>query len=330
MRSKQTIKCKICGGNTRSYITHLFDDRYGAPGKYDIYRCSTCGFGSTKPELKSEWIGKFYARYYPLLSYTPTTVTKSVNIPSQFRAWFNGTDNTAHWHIKPQTKVLDIGSASGVSLLEIKRLGAEAYGVEPDPNAQGIAKKLKLKVYKGFITDNPFPEIKFDYITASQVIEHDPDPKSFLLAAKSKLKENGLIILSFPNFDALYRKIFGKRWLHYHVPYHINFFTSESLTKLAAFTGLKIVKKRTITPNLWTLMQLRMLIVNTQEGTPNPLWNEKFQKQLLNKSNTQQALLSRLIPFASFPLAVLNRLLDIFCQGESFLIFLEYDKNAEE
>lgn len=318
------IFCIICHRPTGPIYNNLYDDRYGAIGKHAIYRCVSCGFGRTIPGLSIDKISKFYSKYYPLLSVNPSLLKKSVHIPSKVMLWLKGNDNTAHFHIKPDSTVLDIGSGTGLSLLEIERIGGKAYGIEPDPNAQRIAKKLHLPVHQGFVTDNPFPKLKFDYITASQVLEHDPTPGKFLIEAKNKLKKNGQIILGFPNMDALNRKIFGRRWLHWHVPFHLNFFTQKSLIILAKSTGLKIVKIRTITPNLWTILQLRMLLEASKEGKPNPIWvsNQKKSNGNKNLNSIVMNFLLILLPIGYIGIMIMNRIVDILGLGESFLVFL--------
>lgn len=321
------MTCKICGNKLHVYLKDLFDDRYGAIGKHTIYRCISCGFGRTIPGLTKDKISRFYSRYYPLLSVNPTILKNSNSIPSKEMLWLKGNDNTSHFHIKPDSAVLDIGSGTGISLLEIEKLGGKAYGVEPDSNAQRIAKKLHLSVYQGFITDNSFPKLKFDYITASQVWEHDPNPSSFLIAAKSKLKKNGQIILSFPNIDSLYQKIIGRWWLHWHVPYHLNFFSKKSLFILAKSTGLKIVKMRTITPNLWTILQLRMLLTVSKEGIPNPIWVPNKSRSSGNKelNNILMNIFIIFLPIGYIGIMIINRIVDLLGLGESFLLFLEKD-----
>lgn len=312
----------ICKSSYKISQKNLSDDRYGAPGKYSIYKCKNCGFGRTKPVLDQKDIGQFYAKYYPLESITAEQVKKEINIKPRWLAWLIGTSNTAHWWIKPKSSVLDIGSASGISLMEIKKLGGEAYGVEPDSNAQKIAKKLNLNVYKGLITDNPFPGKKFDFVTASQVLEHDSNPKTFLKAIREKIKKNGVVILSFPNYDSVYQKIFGKKWINCHVPYHCNFFTKISFIKIAKLTGYKIIKIKTVSPNLWTILQIRRLLTKPEEGKKSAIW--KVQNKSLG--GVTIIILRLLLNIILVILIPVNRLIDLFGQGDSFVVFLKKDE----
>lgn len=317
------MRCLICNNTMRLIQKGLFDDRYGAPGRHNIYRCANCGFGRISPGLSPREIGEFYAKYYPLGATTLEAVKASVSVPPRWQSWLAGTNNIAHQYVRTGQEVLDIGSASGVSLLEIKKLGGIPFGIEPDPNAAKLAKKLKLNVFTGFITDNPFPEKQFDMITASQVLEHASDPEVFLKSVSNRLKPSGVAALSFPNFNAFYRKLCGRRWLHWHIPYHYNFFTKNSFEQLAEEAGLKVTSIRTITPNLWTLIQLRSLLDYPKEGKMGAVWAAQHSKQPARAKHTGVHLIGRLL---LLPIALVNRVIDLLGQGESLLVFLQKDK----
>lgn len=320
-------KCIICQGKMLLYYEILFDDRYGAPGSYAIYKCNGCGYMTTVPSLKKNEIGMFYNKFYPMSKLSSKDVLKQINTKNKLLMWLEGINNTSHHYVTQNNDVLDIGSANGVSLLEIKGQGARAFGVEPDPHAKKIAKELGLNVFTGFITGNPFKGRKFDYITASQVIEHEPDPNKFLKALRSRLKNNGKIILSFPNNGSFYQYIFGIRWIHWHVPYHINHFSKKSFLILAKKNGLKVTKLKTITPNLWTLLQIRSLFYKPIIGKPSPVWTKlKNKKAKKNNKNYVSALLNTVLPKLFLILIIpINRFIDLLGLGESFLVFL--DKN---
>jgi len=319
-------KCLVCYRKYDLLHPDLFDDRYSSQGKYDILVCINCGFGRTIPTLDKKKISKFYSKFYPLSNTFPEDVQKAANIKPFWHDWLMGNDYIAHRHIKKGSKVLDVGSGNGVSLLEIAKLEGKPYGVEPDPHAHVIAKKLYLNVQKGFITDNPFPQIKFDFITATQVLEHEPDPELFLQAAYKKLSPKGQVILSFPNINSLYRKIFGRYWLHWHVPYHINFFSKNSFSILAGRCNFKITVVKTVTNNLWTLLQLSMLVIKPIEGKTSPIWAtqhlEKKEKQALNFKLRKYTFEG--VKLLSFPfIALFNRIIDIFGQGDCIYVVLE-------
>ncbi|MDI6716900.1 MAG: class I SAM-dependent methyltransferase, partial [Actinomycetota bacterium] len=165
----------------------------------------------------------------------------------------------------------------------------------------------------------------FDLITLSQVIEHIPDPLQLLLSLKDKLKSNGKIILSCPNANALNRRILGRRWLHWHVPYHLNHFTKTSIGLLLRQAGLEIISIRTITPNLWSVLQLRSLLTSPEEGCRDTSWdlakngsNQERQKTILECISLKAINISfrkNGIVFAPY-----NRIVDALGLGESLLV----------
>jgi len=313
-------KCPICEGGTFWKINDLFDERYGAKGKYSIEFCVNCGFGKTYPPIKDKDIPQFYSEHYPLRKVTSEGVVALVDKSSLFKRWLLGTNNVAHFYVPNGKKVLDIGSASGVSLLEMQANGIEAYGVEPDPNGQKLAKKLGLKVFKGLITDNPFPRQKFDYVTASQVLEHCSDPILFLSCAKEKLNNSGKVIFSVPNCDSIFRKVFGRRWINWHIPYHLNHFSKKSIFFLAEKVDLRLEKIKTITPNVWTAYQLAGLFNQAKEGITNPLWTGKDSNGFLDR--LKLGWNQFFIKMMTILVTPVNRLVDLFGFGDSLLIVL--------
>lgn len=315
MQSINPPNCPYCHHKSKLIQTGLYDDRYGAPGQHNVYQCRQCGYGQTLPGLTKSSIGNFYKRYYPLNHVNLKTLVSHPQPPTSVLRWILGLGHTCHWHTKPGMKVLDIGSGSGRSLIEINAMGGDAYGVEPDPTAQQIARKLKLRVHQGFITDKPFPGIKFDLITASQVIEHEPDPLSFLRSAHSKLKVGGKLILSTPNLSSMGRKLYGPRWINWHIPYHLSFFSKATFIQLAKSCGYKVITIKTVTPTLWSVIQWEML------SNPIPAIGKSNEVWTGYTNYSRYTYLRKLIYYA---LAVpYSRIVDCLGFGESLVVLLK-------
>lgn len=268
--------CKLCQSTSIVYLSDLFDDRYGYPGYFTVYRCTNCGFGQTVPELTGPALGELYTNYYPRKDITVSSVQGSAAPVKQawfgLRSWWRGTDNTCHWHIQPHTKVLDIGCGSGVSLLEIQALGAEAYGTEEDRNVEKIAQALGLKIFFGDIMQAGYPDQFFDTITMSQLLEHISDPVQFLKNVKTKLKPTGQVVMSFPNIDGSQQQHTGRKWINWHIPFHVNFFTRQSIQQVAEQAGFTIQTVRTITPNVWIQLQLQANQAKLVMGQASTVW----------------------------------------------------------
>jgi 2-polyprenyl-3-methyl-5-hydroxy-6-metoxy-1,4-benzoquinol methylase len=314
------MKCKICDKKTKIWYRKLFDDRHGYTGYFDIYKCPNCGFAITNPQITKNKIINLYTKYYPRQNLNLENIKRSnYKKIDRFEIWKKGLLNTCEYWIKEKSKVLDVGSGLGYGLLRLEEaMKCKAYGIDPDANAKRFANKFKLNFHHGFIEDNPFKNIRFDYVIANQVLEHTDNPIRFLNICKSRLNKNGKIILSFPNTNGLHRIIFGRNWLHWHVPYHLNHFNLSSIKELTNKSGLKIEKIQTITPNMWTNLQIRRILSKPENGIRDTFWdgNNKNNNTII-KSKTYSKL-TRFLENNNY----LNRLVDLLGFGESFLVIL--------
>lgn len=325
METSNAPICKICGETTRLFQSNLFDDRYGYPGKFNVFVCNSCGCGQTQPEMSGKALDDLYTNYYPRKDITKESVQASANwkpgtMARMFR-YLHGTNNTCHYAVQPGTRVLDVGCGNGASLLEIQRMGAEAFGTEQDRNVEKIANELNLKIFFGNVEDADYPNEYFDTITLSQVLEHIPKPIDFLSFLATKLKPGGNIIMSFPNINSIYQKKSGKRWINWHIPYHLNFFSEQSLNVLAEKTHLRIKKIMTITPNVWVALQERNNRFSPTPGKPSPVWtNVSEEKKSTVWKQRFEALRGLAISLLKVPLL---RVRDHSMKGDSFLVIME-------
>ncbi|WP_207388086.1 class I SAM-dependent methyltransferase [Hylemonella gracilis] len=282
------------------------------------------------PRLTEADLPALYSQYYPrrnidfdLLEKESALVGKK---HARFKRWLAGTDNQGHYLAKPGQRVLDIGSGSCLSLLELRQLGVEPFGVEADPNVAVIAQRYGLNVHIGSIHDDPFPGQVFDLITLNQVIEHVPDPAALLRVVRDRLAPGGRIVLSFPNVSSWQRRLSGTRWINWHAPYHQHHFSRRSFALLARQQGYEVVNARSITPNLWTLLQLRAIGRAPDVGVASNAWQSgrapgagrpSFARRLKN------ALLRRLRTVVGGLLVVVNRIVDRLGAGDSLLVVLK-------
>lgn len=317
------MKCKICFSKLETKYKGLFDDRHGYPGKFDIAKCENCGFMQTEPQLSFKKLSYIYTNYYPKRDADIESVINAAkNMPTKKEIFQKGLGTTCHFQTKRGQNVLDIGCGTCQSLIEIKKLGGKAWGLDPDKNSQKVAIALKLNFHLGTIHDFKQPENFFDLITASQVLEHEADPLSFLIECKKYLKRSGRIILSFPNTNALSSMIWGKKWLHFHIPYHLNHFNKKAFEILAKNSGLKIKSIKTVTPNLWTILQIKSFLNNVKIGERDTTWdggsNENGPK---NKLSITQKLLLKIHPLLE-RILIINRIIDSLDLGDSLVVVL--------
>lgn len=139
-------------------------------------------------------------------------------------------------------KLLDVGCGTGWATNFWKENGFEVTGLEPSA-ARGkvIADKYGFDVHPVYIEEFP-TTIKYDVLTFRHIIEHLEDPAAILAKAKNLLNEGGLVMVVVPNIDAIGRHLFQEHW-EWVLPWHTQFFNSDSLCTLLENSGFTIEKK---------------------------------------------------------------------------------------
>lgn len=327
------MKCPICDNFIFKKLFDLHDDRYGEPNLYSVKECKECGHFCTFPRIENEGLSKLYGTFYPRKNIDLKSIINEAKIESKkfsaFFRWLKGTNNQGQFHTKKDDFFLDIGCGSGVSLIEAEKLGAKAFGLEADPNITKISQTLNLNIFQGDLEESPFKDIKFDLIILNQVIEHIPEPDILLKRLTTKLTKNGLLIISFPNVNSIWRFLFRERWINWHVPYHLHHFKAKNFSILLNKCGFQIIKKKSITPYVWSLMQIRNILKPIQIGEKNEKWMSYKPSNTINKTdndifNKIKNLFKILIKILIIvPITIFNRFIDLFGFGDSLMFFIQ-------
>lgn len=328
------MACPVCTEIGAAVLRRAYDDRYGQPDLFNLVRCTHCGHVMTSPRLRESDLGGLYSTYYPRkyvnVEDLKREAMRSVAPWARLRRWWAGTDNQGQYAVRPGELMLDIGCGSGLSLLEARALGAEVRGVEADPNVRRIADELGLRIHIGSLLDEPFAGEQFDLVVLNQVIEHVPDPGLTLDRLRSRLRRGGRIVLVFPNAESFWRRLSGDRWINWHVPYHLHHFRRAGFGRMAARLGYQVRSVRTITPNLWTILQIRASRIRVEPGEPSPIWSVSappVQGQAASpqvrrvavrvlRGIARRAVLVGLM----LPIALVNRLVDLMGWGDSVMV----------
>jgi 2-polyprenyl-3-methyl-5-hydroxy-6-metoxy-1,4-benzoquinol methylase len=206
--------------------------------EYDIKRCSACGSMYVVTLPTPEALAAIYTSdsYYEL----PPDSMRRIVEENQRR--LNLIQN-----IKPTGRFLDIGCAQGLLLDEANQAGYQTFGIEPTwKNAEEAAKKGHS------ISNNRLDEFvdqcgedRFDVITCLDVIEHIDNPKAFLNLASSLLAQDGLMVVSTPNFSCIVERLLGANAPYMTPPEHVTFLTVNGMRQLAFACGLNVLSFHT-------------------------------------------------------------------------------------
>lgn len=310
-------KCPICKQQHMHTDKQLYDDRYGYPGLFSLLTCNLCGHVFLQGDFPPELLRDLYSNYYPRSKFELEDHRPYLEAGG-FKAWFDGEKSSTFRWVPENVRVLDIGCGFGESLGYHQARGCDVYGVEADENIRRVADRFGYKVHVGLFDPSVYEGDYFDYVTMSQVIEHVTDPVQTLRGIARILKPGGVAILSTPNASGWGARLFGRRWINWHAPYHLHFFSGRSMRLAAAQAGLEVERTVTLTPSAWLHYQWIHLISYPLPGKPSVFWAPGGKWTL-----PQKAVLKVLSVMHRCKVDhVITRLFDALGYGDNRLYFL--------
>lgn len=249
--------CLDCGGSLRAVLRRLEDTRFGAKGAYDIAACEKCGLEQTVPRPSAEALAALYEAHYNFGGSRPDSAYSRLRqalFNSVFYRLWLAIDGDISFHgvraKRPGQRLLDIGCNEGRGLALYRGNGFEVEGIELNRVAAEEARKRGFTVH-GEGPENHRPERPYDVVVLSNVLEHALDPRRMLAHIGRLLAAGGALWVSCPNSESWLRRLFGRHWINWHVPYHISHFSAATLKALLDETGFKAEETRHATPALW-------------------------------------------------------------------------------
>ncbi|MEI6287099.1 MAG: class I SAM-dependent methyltransferase [Bacillota bacterium] len=311
------IRCPICRFDNCDKRFTLFDDRYGFPGDFELLCCPNCGHQFLECEFSENMLNDLYTNYYPrstfkVENYQPLKENRG------FGAWLNGVGRSAYCYVSKNVRVLDIGCGFGEALGYHKARGCEVYGVEADENIKRVADLYGFNVHLGLFDPDQYEQGFFDYVTMDQVIEHMLDPVETLCGVERIVKHGGRLILSLPNPEGWGAWLFGKKWINWHCPYHVQHFSEKSMAVAAEKAGLIIESTKTITSSDWLDFQWRHLLTYPQIGQKSVFWSYSYEFSFVQK------ILWRILNIVHrFKINhIVTRIMDVLGKGDGRIYFL--------
>jgi len=274
--------CPICASKKSLFYHNLYDDRYGCPGLFDLYSCVECGHKHLKAKFSDEQLASLYNTYYPRVTFNVKNISP-LKGEKGFRAWLDGENSFAYRWVPRNVRILDIGCGFGETLGYHMERGCEVFGVETDVNVQLVADKFGCTFHAGLFNHENYEASYFDCVTLDQVVEHFAQPIESMIAVAKILKKNGVAVICTPNPEGWGRKIFGKKWINWHAPYHLQLFSAESMKRFAEMTGFRLDRYMTITSSNWLYYQICSLLFYPLPGEPSAFWSSRGPRSLKKK-----------------------------------------------
>ena len=312
--------CKICSHSEFAYSAKgLFDDRYGYPGEFNLLKCKNCFHETLAHNFKDSDISDLYSKYYPRGDFEVKTFAPLHFYGGGEGYWLGEKSSAAAW-VPPAVSVLDVGCGIGASVAYYKNLGCDAVGIEVDRNVTKIIEAYQLDIRVGLLSEEILKGKKFQYVTLSQVIEHTLDPSSMFKNLNLALEKNGMLVVTFPWAHGWGRFLFRKKWIHWHAPYHIHFFSKKSFASLAQKNGFKILRSENVTHAFWLQYQLMHLILGGSQGQPSSFWKSGPK----NRTKFQRVVLRLISVAMRYKLIhLVTRFFDIINRGDNRVVILQ-------
>jgi SAM-dependent methyltransferase len=233
----EAVACPLCGSPKQSWDFNV--ETFGAghfeKDLFSIYRCRDCGIGITDPLPTEEDSRLLYEERvscdFQVDDSSWSSALKNYVADRDVRAFTQGIG------IKDAApRMLDYACGNGAFALSMRRVFPQSsvwatdYHSEAPEMLKGSG--VPYVSYAGLSQSVPF-----NIVLCRHVLEHTYDPVMFLCRIGDLIRPNGILIIEVPNFLAPMRKIFGKHWDGYYVPYHPIHFSATALRQAVTSAG---------------------------------------------------------------------------------------------
>jgi len=233
MQNNGTNPCVICDKDNFELVSQ--SDRYGF--RFDKKLCKNCGLLQTNPMPSKNFFNMFYDKHYRELY----RGTRKVDIPITLAAQ-NERGVAIYNFIKSEInikgfEVFEIGCSYGGVLDVFKAEGHITYGCDLDTEAVKKARENHSTVLV-----SELPTTKASAATLyilSHVLEHIPDPLTFLSQLYSLMSEEDVLYVEVPGINLLLSGSYQGDLLRFFHIGHVLEFTKNTLINTLKNSGLE-------------------------------------------------------------------------------------------
>jgi SAM-dependent methyltransferase len=218
--------CWICGGAARP------DPVYA---QFELHRCTRCGLlfapGASVQTAEALYDPGYFEDYGQTGDYDADEAQRRHEARMRVR-WLRR-------HV-PAGRVLELGSAAGYFLDELRTVGYEVQGIEPGADlGRRSAERFGIPVQATTVERAELPHDALDAVCAWHVLEHIAAPAGVLARVRAALRPGGRLLVEVPNIDSLHARRQGAAWPKLEMPYHVAHYGPSTLRRLLETAGLE-------------------------------------------------------------------------------------------
>ncbi len=250
-RFLESVPCNICGSLDSHILQSARYDIHSAEAvdftrtfssssderlNHRLVACARCGLQYVSPRLRAEAVLEGYAA-----GSDEQFVSQARGREITFSKCLDAIERI--WHRAPG-RLLDIGTGGGSFPHVASTRGWSADGCEPNRwLCKWALEHYGLPIRPGTVFEQNFSAETYDVVTLWDVLEHTPDPKAEVHEAHRLLKEDGLLVINYPDIGSWVARVMGRSWV-FLLDVHLYYFTRATMRKLLEDAGLEIVRVR--------------------------------------------------------------------------------------
>lgn len=159
------------------------------------------------------------------------------DLPKQWQTALRMQAHLLESHMRHGATILEIGCGEGFLLRLLSQKKFSVYGIEASISSSKRARDSGLDVRTGYFPD-VIPDVLFDGIILSQVLEHIADPVSFLRSIV-RHAPGALLLLIQTNYRGLMPRLFPSTWYAWVPEQHYWHFTPQGLSLILRAAGIE-------------------------------------------------------------------------------------------
>lgn len=237
-----TVGCPACA--TASTEAAPAFEKYG----FSFLQCDSCGTAYMSPRATPAILNEFYtgSRLYAYWDKWIFPASEAARRERIFRPRVEQTVNLCREHGVKTGTLMEVGAAHGIFCEELMKTGifSRVIAVEPGDALSATARERGLEVIAAPIDQVDLPDASIDVVAAFEVIEHLYDPADFLAHCQRLLTDDGLIIVTCPNYAGFDIQSLGQASESLDAE-HINMFTPDALQRLFERLGFEVLSVTT-------------------------------------------------------------------------------------
>ncbi len=235
--------CPVCEESQFLPLTSCIDNTVSHE-TFKIIKCTHCDFTLTSPRPDDSKLGDYYLsdNYISHSNKATTLLDRIYLLARRFTLQWKVNLVLKYYSNHTKISILDYGCGTGEFLKSCKDAGFTISGVEPSETAR--AKSSETNQTKIQESIESLEGQKFNIITMWHVLEHVPNFEEVIQKLKSKIADDGILLIAVPNYKSFDGQYYKNHWAGFDVPRHLWHFSSGTMKKVLNKNKLSLIDIR--------------------------------------------------------------------------------------